>query len=201
MEAGLYGVWLFCYLAIWLFCIEVSECHWISLYYYLFYVKWCSRFYYLLVGISTHYKLFRCYSVSALVWYPFSLPLNGRSDKWGGAWSTISLRTGKHLLHGKYLFTWTFRQMFIHHTMYSHQSHRKWIIWLQSQRLIIVCCQFPLGFSVAGSVRVGSALGAGDTEQAKLSAKLAMFCAGTCACQTPQIIFKSLTTANKAFIL
>lgn len=35
---------------------------------------------------------------------------------------------------------------------------------------------FPLGFSIAGSVRVGNALGAGDTEQAKLSAKLAMFC-------------------------
>uniref|UniRef100_A0A8C8M8I7 Multidrug and toxin extrusion protein n=1 Tax=Oncorhynchus tshawytscha TaxID=74940 RepID=A0A8C8M8I7_ONCTS len=42
-----------------------------------------------------------------------------------------------------------------------------------------ICYMFPLGFSVAGSVRVGNALGAGDTEQAKLSAKLAMFCAGT----------------------
>uniref|UniRef100_A0A8C8HX67 Multidrug and toxin extrusion protein n=1 Tax=Oncorhynchus tshawytscha TaxID=74940 RepID=A0A8C8HX67_ONCTS len=40
-----------------------------------------------------------------------------------------------------------------------------------------ICYMFPLGFSVAGSVRVGNALGAGDTEQAKLSAKLAMFCA------------------------
>uniref|UniRef100_A0A8C7KAT8 Multidrug and toxin extrusion protein n=1 Tax=Oncorhynchus kisutch TaxID=8019 RepID=A0A8C7KAT8_ONCKI len=38
-----------------------------------------------------------------------------------------------------------------------------------------ICYMFPLGFSVAGSVRVGNALGAGDTEQAKLSAKLAMF--------------------------
>uniref|UniRef100_A0A3Q3N3T5 Solute carrier family 47 member 3 n=1 Tax=Mastacembelus armatus TaxID=205130 RepID=A0A3Q3N3T5_9TELE len=34
---------------------------------------------------------------------------------------------------------------------------------------------FPLGFSVAGSIRVGNALGAGETEQAKLSAKLTMF--------------------------
>uniref|UniRef100_UPI003AADEA88 multidrug and toxin extrusion protein 1 n=1 Tax=Centroberyx gerrardi TaxID=166262 RepID=UPI003AADEA88 len=42
-----------------------------------------------------------------------------------------------------------------------------------------VAYMFPLGFSVAGSVRVGNALGAGDTEQAKLSAKLAMFCAGS----------------------
>ncbi|XP_023869903.1 multidrug and toxin extrusion protein 1 isoform X3 [Salvelinus sp. IW2-2015] len=42
-----------------------------------------------------------------------------------------------------------------------------------------ICYMFPLGFSVAGSVRVGNALGAGDTEQAKLSAKLAMFCAGS----------------------
>uniref|UniRef100_A0A4W5Q4I2 Solute carrier family 47 member 3 n=1 Tax=Hucho hucho TaxID=62062 RepID=A0A4W5Q4I2_9TELE len=38
-----------------------------------------------------------------------------------------------------------------------------------------ICYMFPLGFSVAGSVRVGNALGAGDTEQAKLSAKLSMF--------------------------
>ncbi|KAM9852887.1 multidrug and toxin extrusion protein 1 [Aulostomus maculatus] len=42
-----------------------------------------------------------------------------------------------------------------------------------------VAFMFPLGFSVAGSVRVGNALGAGDTEQAKLSAKLAMICAGS----------------------
>uniref|UniRef100_A0A8C7MID0 Multidrug and toxin extrusion protein n=1 Tax=Oncorhynchus kisutch TaxID=8019 RepID=A0A8C7MID0_ONCKI len=63
------------------------------------------------------------------------------------------------------------------------------------------CFDFPLGFSVAGSVRVGSALGAGDTEQAKLSAKLAMFCAGTCACQTPQMIFQSLTTAASGSII
>uniref|UniRef100_A0A665TK02 Solute carrier family 47 member 3 n=1 Tax=Echeneis naucrates TaxID=173247 RepID=A0A665TK02_ECHNA len=33
---------------------------------------------------------------------------------------------------------------------------------------------FPLGFSVAGSVRVGNALGAGETELAKLSAKMSM---------------------------
>ncbi|CAB1348992.1 unnamed protein product [Coregonus sp. 'balchen'] len=45
--------------------------------------------------------------------------------------------------------------------------------------LASICYMFPLGFSVAGSVRVGNALGAGDTEQAKLSAKLAMFCAGS----------------------
>ncbi|XP_069568487.1 multidrug and toxin extrusion protein 1 [Brachyistius frenatus] len=42
-----------------------------------------------------------------------------------------------------------------------------------------VAYMFPLGFSVAGSIRVGHALGAGDTDQAKLSAKLAMFCAGS----------------------
>ncbi|XP_035536427.1 multidrug and toxin extrusion protein 1 [Morone saxatilis] len=40
-----------------------------------------------------------------------------------------------------------------------------------------VAYMFPLGFSIAGNVRVGNALGAGDTEQAKLSAKLTMFCA------------------------
>ncbi|XP_056297125.1 multidrug and toxin extrusion protein 1 [Pseudoliparis swirei] len=40
-----------------------------------------------------------------------------------------------------------------------------------------VAYMFPLGLSIAGNVRVGNALGAGDTEQAKLSAKLTMFCA------------------------
>ncbi|KAI3354142.1 hypothetical protein L3Q82_018692 [Scortum barcoo] len=42
-----------------------------------------------------------------------------------------------------------------------------------------VAYMFPLGFSIAGNVRVGNALGAGDTEQAKLSAKLTVFCAGS----------------------
>ncbi|XP_072548069.1 multidrug and toxin extrusion protein 1 isoform X4 [Salminus brasiliensis] len=40
-----------------------------------------------------------------------------------------------------------------------------------------VAYMFPIGFSVAGCVRVGNAMGAGDTAQAKLSAKLAMACA------------------------
>ncbi|XP_041850806.1 multidrug and toxin extrusion protein 1 isoform X2 [Melanotaenia boesemani] len=39
-----------------------------------------------------------------------------------------------------------------------------------------IAYMFPMGFSVAGNVRVGNALGAGETEQAKLSAKLSMFC-------------------------
>lgn len=34
---------------------------------------------------------------------------------------------------------------------------------------------------MAGNVRVGNALGAGETEQAKLSAKMTMICAGECA--------------------
>ncbi|XP_047248575.1 multidrug and toxin extrusion protein 1 isoform X2 [Girardinichthys multiradiatus] len=40
-----------------------------------------------------------------------------------------------------------------------------------------IAYMFPLGFSIAGNVRVGNALGAGETEQAKLSAKTTMFCA------------------------
>ncbi|XP_073336515.1 multidrug and toxin extrusion protein 1-like [Pagrus major] len=40
-----------------------------------------------------------------------------------------------------------------------------------------IAFMFPLGFSIAGTVKVGNALGAGDTEQAKLSAKLSTFCA------------------------
>ncbi|CAK6966687.1 multidrug and toxin extrusion protein 1-like [Scomber scombrus] len=42
-----------------------------------------------------------------------------------------------------------------------------------------VAYMFPLGIGVAGNVRVGHALGAGETEQAKLSAKMAIFCAGS----------------------
>ncbi|XP_040902404.1 multidrug and toxin extrusion protein 1 [Toxotes jaculatrix] len=42
-----------------------------------------------------------------------------------------------------------------------------------------VAYMFPMGFSIAGSVRVGNALGAGETEQAKLSAKMTMFCAAS----------------------
>ncbi|XP_072248328.1 multidrug and toxin extrusion protein 1 [Leuresthes tenuis] len=42
-----------------------------------------------------------------------------------------------------------------------------------------VAYMFPMGFSVAGNVRVGNALGAGETEQAKLSAKLTVFCAAS----------------------
>lgn len=37
--------------------------------------------------------------------------------------------------------------------------------------------QFPMGFSVAASVQVGNALGAGNTEQAKLSSKVSLICA------------------------
>ncbi|XP_030600531.1 multidrug and toxin extrusion protein 1-like isoform X1 [Archocentrus centrarchus] len=40
-----------------------------------------------------------------------------------------------------------------------------------------VAYMFPMGFSIAGSVRVGNALGGGETERAKLSAKTSMFCA------------------------
>ncbi|XP_068571748.1 multidrug and toxin extrusion protein 1 [Cebidichthys violaceus] len=43
--------------------------------------------------------------------------------------------------------------------------------------LATIAYMFPSGFSIAGNVRVGNALGAGDIEQAKLSAKLTMFCA------------------------
>lgn len=38
----------------------------------------------------------------------------------------------------------------------------------------LLALQFPVGFSVAASVRVGNALGAGNTEQAKLSSKVSL---------------------------
>ncbi|XP_015238537.1 PREDICTED: multidrug and toxin extrusion protein 1-like [Cyprinodon variegatus] len=46
-------------------------------------------------------------------------------------------------------------------------------------QLANIAYMFPMGFSIAGNVRVGNALGAGETEQAKLSAKATMFCAGS----------------------
>ncbi|KAJ0051259.1 hypothetical protein NL108_017120 [Boleophthalmus pectinirostris] len=49
-------------------------------------------------------------------------------------------------------------------------------------QLCIVAYMFPLGFSVAASVRVGNALGAGKVEQAKLSCKVPIICAFICAC-------------------
>ncbi|XP_071352892.1 multidrug and toxin extrusion protein 1 [Trachinotus anak] len=46
-------------------------------------------------------------------------------------------------------------------------------------QLANIAYMFPMGFSVAGSVKVGNALGAGETEQAKLSAKMSIFCAAS----------------------
>ncbi|XP_050985255.1 multidrug and toxin extrusion protein 1 isoform X1 [Labeo rohita] len=40
-----------------------------------------------------------------------------------------------------------------------------------------IAYMIPIGFSVAGNVRVGNAMGAGDVAQAKLSAKLSIICA------------------------
>ncbi|XP_022070616.1 multidrug and toxin extrusion protein 1-like [Acanthochromis polyacanthus] len=49
-------------------------------------------------------------------------------------------------------------------------------------QLAAVAYMFPLGFSVAASVRVGNALGAGNIEQAKLSSKVSLICAIIVAC-------------------
>uniref|UniRef100_A0A8B9KQN7 Multidrug and toxin extrusion protein n=1 Tax=Astyanax mexicanus TaxID=7994 RepID=A0A8B9KQN7_ASTMX len=49
-------------------------------------------------------------------------------------------------------------------------------------------CQFPLGFAVAASVRVGNALGAGNTEQAKLSGKVALICGLLVSCGVAALI-------------
>ncbi|XP_033833434.1 multidrug and toxin extrusion protein 1 isoform X2 [Periophthalmus magnuspinnatus] len=40
-----------------------------------------------------------------------------------------------------------------------------------------IAYMFPMGFSLAGSIRVGNALGAGNTDQAKLCTKVTLFCA------------------------
>ncbi|KAG7217255.1 hypothetical protein INR49_027799 [Caranx melampygus] len=48
--------------------------------------------------------------------------------------------------------------------------------------LATIAYMFPMGFSVAASVRVGNALGAGNTEQAKLSSKVSLICASIVSC-------------------
>ncbi|XP_034463275.1 multidrug and toxin extrusion protein 1-like [Hippoglossus hippoglossus] len=48
--------------------------------------------------------------------------------------------------------------------------------------LSVIAYMFPMGFSVAASVRVGNALGAGNTEQAKLSSKVSVICASITSC-------------------
>ncbi|CAN9510895.1 unnamed protein product [Ophioblennius macclurei] len=45
-----------------------------------------------------------------------------------------------------------------------------------------IAYMFPMSYGIAGCVRVGNALGAGQTDQAKLSAKMALVCAGSVAC-------------------
>eukprot|EP00064_Thunnus_orientalis_P006014 superscaffoldBa00000607_g6028 len=49
-------------------------------------------------------------------------------------------------------------------------------------QLSTIAFMFPQGFSVAAGVRVGNALGAGNTEQAKLSCKVPIICAFIVAC-------------------
>uniref|UniRef100_A0A8C2I4Y2 Multidrug and toxin extrusion protein n=1 Tax=Cyprinus carpio TaxID=7962 RepID=A0A8C2I4Y2_CYPCA len=50
--------------------------------------------------------------------------------------------------------------------------------------LTSIMYMFPLGFAVAAGVRVGNALGAGNTEQAKLTAKLSLVCGLSVDCVT-----------------
>ncbi|XP_020508644.2 multidrug and toxin extrusion protein 1-like [Labrus bergylta] len=45
-----------------------------------------------------------------------------------------------------------------------------------------IAYMFPMGFSVAASVSVGNALGAGNTKQAKLSSKVSLICTFTASC-------------------
>uniref|UniRef100_A0A8C2PPS4 Multidrug and toxin extrusion protein n=1 Tax=Cyprinus carpio TaxID=7962 RepID=A0A8C2PPS4_CYPCA len=54
--------------------------------------------------------------------------------------------------------------------------------------LTSIMYMFPLGFAVAAGVRVGNALGAGNTEQAKLTAKLSLVCGLLVSCVIATII-------------
>ncbi|XP_072518701.1 multidrug and toxin extrusion protein 1-like [Salminus brasiliensis] len=54
--------------------------------------------------------------------------------------------------------------------------------------LATIAYMFPLGFGVAASVRVGNALGAGNTEQAKLSSKVSLLCGFLVSCGVAALI-------------
>ncbi|XP_053311932.1 multidrug and toxin extrusion protein 2-like [Spea bombifrons] len=47
--------------------------------------------------------------------------------------------------------------------------------------LVVACFTIPFGFSVAASVRIGNALGAGDINRAKLTTKVSIICAVSAA--------------------
>lgn len=49
-------------------------------------------------------------------------------------------------------------------------------IFVHGVTVLLPVPQFPLGFSVVASVRVGNALGAGNIEQAKMSSKVSLIC-------------------------
>uniref|UniRef100_A0A8C1R175 Multidrug and toxin extrusion protein n=1 Tax=Cyprinus carpio TaxID=7962 RepID=A0A8C1R175_CYPCA len=55
-------------------------------------------------------------------------------------------------------------------------------------QLATIAHMFPLGFEVAASVRVGNALGAENTEQAKLSAKVSLACGMLVSCVVATLI-------------
>ncbi|XP_051533292.1 multidrug and toxin extrusion protein 1-like [Myxocyprinus asiaticus] len=55
-------------------------------------------------------------------------------------------------------------------------------------QLASITYMFPLGFAVAANVRVGNALGAGNTEKAKLSAKVSLVCGLLVSCVIATII-------------
>ncbi|KAI7795688.1 hypothetical protein IRJ41_003186 [Triplophysa rosa] len=55
-------------------------------------------------------------------------------------------------------------------------------------KLASITCMFPLGFAVAAGVRVGNALGAGNTEQAKLSAKVSVVCGLLVSCVIAAVV-------------
>ncbi|XP_052432378.1 multidrug and toxin extrusion protein 1 isoform X1 [Carassius gibelio] len=62
-----------------------------------------------------------------------------------------------------------------------------------------IAYMFPIGFSVAGNVRVGNAMGAGDVAQAKLSAKLSMICAVSVAVVLATVVGSSRNVIGYIF--
>ncbi|KAL3995897.1 nerve growth factor, beta [Sarotherodon galilaeus] len=66
-------------------------------------------------------------------------------------------------------------------------------------QLCIVAYMSPLGFSVAASVRVGNALGAGNLKQAMLSCKVSIICALAVACLVGAFIISTRNVIGYIF--
>lgn len=120
----------------------------------------------------------------------------GRHHQWGRVGvSLCGLRAGCHRLHGNFSLLLFFFFFFFFTLKCSEDHYNNSFQYQHGNTLMslviafILVAQFPMGFSVATSVRVGNALGAGSTEQAKLSSKVSLVCTGVSRVSEPEPLF------------